>query len=99
MSLVASALLSGCATSPLPPPGSIYENQLGPNMAIEGKKESKKHGESCAGAVLGLVAWGDASIESARKAGDISHIAAVDYKSFDILGFVYSKTCAEVSGS
>jgi hypothetical protein len=91
--------LSGCVTSPMPPPGLIYEDQKGPNHALEHKHEAKKHGESCAGSVLGLVAWGDASIESARKSGDIRSIAEVDYSNFDILGIVYTKTCAIVTGS
>lgn len=73
--------------------------QIGPNHAVEGKTEAKKHGESCASSVLGLVAWGDASIDTARKAGDIKTIAAVDYSDFDILGLVYTKTCALVTGT
>ena len=95
---LAVAALTGCITMPLPPPG-LVTNVTGPNHAVEGKHNVTKRGESCAQGILGLVAWGDASIEGARKAGGVAQIAAVDYHDMDVLGFVYSSTCTIVTGT
>ncbi|MCX6125119.1 MAG: TRL-like family protein [Proteobacteria bacterium] len=91
--------MASCATGPQPRPGAIYTGLQGPNQAMAGKEGGKKTGESCASSVLGLVGWGDASVDSARVNGDIQNIGAVDYKSFSVLGFVYAQTCTLVSGS
>ena len=56
-----------------------------------------KMGQACAMAILGLVAWGDASVVTAAKNGGISKVATVDKKLFNILG-VYSTHCTVVSG-
>ena len=91
--------MAGCATGPQPRPGVIYTGIKGPNEAIAGKDDGKKTGESCASSVLGLVGWGDASVNTARMKAQIQNIGAVDYKSFSVLGFVYAQTCTLVSGS
>jgi hypothetical protein len=93
------AAFTGCVTSPMPYPGGLYSDVTGPNRALEGKVAVSKRGESCANSVLGLVAWGDASIDSAARQGGIGRIAAVDYKNHNVLAFVYTKTCVLVSGS
>ena len=43
---------------------------------------SKKKGEACSRNILGLVAVGDNSINSAKKNGTITKIATVDYSKF-----------------
>jgi hypothetical protein len=54
-------------------------------------------GEACASSILGLVATGDASIETARRAGKINQILSVDEHITSVLG-VYAKYCTVVRG-
>lgn len=54
-------------------------------------------GEACASSILGLVAFGDATIESARRNGGITMISSVDEHMSNILG-VYSKYCTIARG-
>ncbi|MGK4846059.1 TRL domain-containing protein, partial [Salmonella enterica] len=39
-----------------------------------------KNGKSCAQTVLGILNTGDASFDSAKKAGDIYLVSSVDYE-------------------
>lgn len=54
-------------------------------------------GEACSTSILGLVATGDASIETARRNGGITMISSVDDHANSILG-VYAKYCTVVRG-
>lgn len=91
--------LTGCMTSPNPRPGFIFTSVDGPNQAKKDKGVNvTKRGVSCSGSILGLVAWGDASIDSARKKGGISVITSVDYSNKSVLFIVYNETCAIVNG-
>lgn len=56
-----------------------------------------KRGEACAQNVLGAVAWGDASIDTAKKAGGITQVATVEYLHTRVLGY-YAKFCTVVHG-
>lgn len=89
---------TSCMTSPHPRPGQLYSDFKGPNQASPGKDEGKKTGQSCTSNVLGLVAWGDASIEAARAKGAIQNIATVDYNVFSLLG-LYVQQCTLVTGA
>jgi len=44
-------------------------------------------GESCARVMLALFAWGDASIETAKRNAGITEVTTVDHESFNFLGF------------
>lgn len=90
-------VLGGCAHGPYPQGGFVFHDVKGPNHAIAAASGDKK-GESCASNVLGYVAWGDASIAAAQKAGGVQSVSTVDYSSFGVLG-VYTKTCAIVVGT
>ena len=59
----------------------------------------EKTGRGCSHSVLWLVGWGDSSIESAKTAGQIKKVGAVDHEVFAVLGFVYHRHCTVVSGS
>jgi hypothetical protein len=58
------------------------------NAAVVGAKA----GKSTATGYLGLVNIGDASIESAAKAGSITKISYVDYHTTNILGIIKTYT-------
>lgn len=59
---------------------------------------SVKKGESCAMSILGLVAVGDASIDTARRNGGIRSISSVDDKVTTFLFGLYSQVCTIVRG-
>jgi len=52
----------------------------------------EKSGRSRCISVLGLVAWGDASIAAAEKAGGVTRIHHVDIERMSYLGLFYSFT-------
>lgn len=85
----------GCAMARAPLSGVWYTNVKSP----EGVTASvgTKTGEACATSILGLFATGDASVESAKKAGDISEVSSVDSHSTSILG-LYATFCTTVTG-
>ena len=56
-----------------------------------------KTGEACASSVLGIAAFGDASIKAAAAAGGISTVSAVDTSQFGVLG-IYASHCTLVRG-
>jgi len=77
--------------------GFLFTSLQGPLGATPATNATKK-GEACASNVLGLFATGDASIDSAKRAGGISEVSAVDHDSFSVL-FLYAKFCTIVRGS
>lgn len=81
--LVASALafaLSGCAVATSPVNGIFYKNVTTPAMVTGSADKPNKVGRSYARSFFGLVATGDASIETAAKNGGIVKIHHVDYE-------------------
>lgn len=87
------------STSPQPIRGLLFTDVLGPNQALVNDKKSHKHGEACTHTVLILFAWGDASIEAAKRAGGIKEIATVDYRDLEVLSILYDSTCTIVYGT
>jgi len=84
----AAAVLSSCGAyvaSPLT--GFAYTDVKAP-LAVTGNANSSKVGSAEAQSVLGIVATGDASIETAAKAAGITKIHHVDYHSTSILGII-----------
>ena len=85
----------GCA-SPGGLIGGLYTGVSLPQGATAQPKGDKM-GESCAMSLLGIIAIGDASIETARKNGRISKITSVDTNYTQILG-LYASNCTVVRG-
>jgi hypothetical protein len=93
--MVAAGLV-GCATAQSPVPGMWYSDVRGPVMATDAHGGTAK-GEACANSILGLVATGDASIDTAKKNGGIAQVVAIDHHSTSILG-VMATYCTIVYG-
>lgn len=94
--LVAGALaFNGCATSRLGVGGILYAETLTPLDATT-NQPGNRVGEACATSIFGLIAKGDASIETARRNGGITLISTVDEKYDNVLGI--SRYCAIVRG-
>lgn len=91
-----AATLVGCAMAQAPVNGALYSQVKGGILATDAYGGSAR-GEACATSILGWVATGDASIDTAKKAGGIAQVVAIDHTSESILG-VYAKYCTVVYG-
>ena len=90
---------AGCAGYPM---GAIYSSTTTPHPATRVEtagpaRTGDKAGEACATGILGLIAWGDASTDAAKKAGEITDIHSLEFKGFNVLG-IYTQGCTEVHG-
>jgi hypothetical protein len=83
--LVASVCLTGCLSGATPVVGLLLTSVKGPITAT-GQGSGTKSGKSPAISILGLVAFGDASIQSAKANGGIKTVSHVDYEALSILG-------------
>ena len=93
--IVSLAFGAGCLQSPTGP-GLIYMNVKGPLGPAGGTNTAKK-GEACARVLFHLFAWGDASIETAKRQAGITEVTTIDHRSFNFIGFGYF--CTYVYGS
>lgn len=95
---VAVMFFGGCAAwVDTPVKGAIFTWVEGPINATSYGQSARK-GESCAFSILGLVAWGNASINAAKGSGQIKEVSSVDHESFNVLG-VFGSYCTIVRGS
>jgi TRL (tRNA-associated locus)-like protein len=83
-----TVLLSGCvALVPSPLTGFIYSDVKAPFPGMKCDfAQSPKMGESTAISILGWVAVGDASLETAAKSAGITKIHHVDFRSTNFFG-------------
>lgn len=81
-----SVFVSGCAT-PVPY-GAIFTEVKMPVAASNEGVTGQKIGTAKCTSILGLIATGDSSIETAAKNGGISQISHVDYEVRNILGLI-----------
>ena len=93
--VVAVSYLTGCAAySTSPVTGVLFTDVKAPVTATASEDAALKSGSAAVTSVLGLIATGDASIETAAKNGRITKIHHVDYSSKSWLGIyaVYTVT-------
>jgi len=84
------------------PTGSVYTGTKVPHgmSLLEGSgpgKADTKQGEACATGILGIAAWGDASLDAAKKAGGITDVHSVEFRGLNILG-IYTQGCTVAHG-
>jgi hypothetical protein len=89
--------LSACATTTRAPVIGLLFNGSRAGELVTSAPAATKRGESCAHSVLGLVAFGDASIAAAKRNSGIRVVSSVDGDNLSILG-VYAKYCTIVTG-
>lgn len=95
---VATLSLSGCAIAPTPVgTGFLFSDVQGPFAVDDSNAGSAKTGRACAINVLGMVATGDASIETAKKVGGITKVSNVNTDQFSVLWF-FNRFCTVVVG-
>jgi hypothetical protein len=92
----AGLMLSGCAMVQSPVPGMLYQDVKSP-VAVTSNSGSSKVGTATVSTILGLVATGDVSVETAAKSAGITKIHHVDQHSTCILG-VYGTYTITVYG-
>lgn len=88
-------MLMGCAT--IIPIGNIYTAAKLPVTATSNSGTSLKTGEAQCTSILGMVAFGDCSIDTAKKNGGITKVFHVDWDVKNILG-IYGTYKVIVSG-
>jgi len=86
ITFICAGLLTGCAVSYAPVNGAVYSKVRGPLTATEYTKYPRS-GTADAYSIMGIVAYGDASIDAAMKDGGIIKVHHIDYESMNILGF------------
>lgn len=95
--------LSGCAQiSASPPAGILYQGVTGvsPNFVVQqedGARPGPKSSRACAHGVLGLAAWGDMSVEKAKRRAGIARVDTIDFRNVSVLG-IYTKRCTLITG-
>ena len=65
---------------------------------VENGPAATATGKACATTILGMVATGDASLETAKANGGITQVAVVDHSAKNILG-IWGEYCTIVKGS
>jgi TRL-like protein family len=85
------------------PSGSLYTGTQTPHgmMRLEGAGAAHggtKTGEACATGILSIVAFGDATLASAKKAGGVTEVHSVELGQMNILG-IYTQGCTIVYGN
>ncbi|MEO0225862.1 MAG: TRL-like family protein [candidate division WOR-3 bacterium] len=93
-------IFGGCAaavfTTPAYPVGGVYTEISGPVTAT-GNTGYSKVGTAEFVSVFGILAFGDASIKTAMRNGEITQIHHIDYKMTNVLG-IYAKYTVMVYG-
>jgi hypothetical protein len=93
-------MLAGCSlVAPVvPPTGVIYTDISAPiNTYVANTAISGKVGRASSKDILGLVAWGDASVRAAADEGGLTTVDHIDYEFFNVL-FFFSKYTTIVYG-
>ena len=94
-STFAIILLSGCAVRPTQ--AVIYSNTTTPVNATNSTSGAKKGiSDECVN-ILGIIATGDCSIQSAKENGKISKVSTVDWKGINFLG-IYARGNTIITG-
>lgn len=88
--LPATLFLGGCASAI--PQGALFTDVKLP-AAASSNTVAAKVGRSYCKSYLGVVAIGDASVETAKKNGGITKVTSVDWKAKSVLGLVGEYEC------
>jgi hypothetical protein len=103
LTLAALFVLSSCAQTSNGVTSGLYTSwkDRDPISRVDNNVVVNKKGESCVTNVLGLAAFGDSSIESAKKDGGLKNVAYVDrtYNAFWLYIPFFQKGCTIVNGN
>lgn len=103
VSLMVACFFAGCAiprTPVLPYYGTIFNQTSAPvDITFENNAIGDRTGKSSAYAVMGLLSWGDASIQTAAANGQIARVDHVDCMVTNVLCGLWGKYETIVYGS
>jgi hypothetical protein len=87
--IAAIALLStGCYVAPVVPPSGLLLTSVEAPLSthVDGKPIGTRTGEASVTTILGIVSFGDASLEAAIRDGGIQEPRHADYRYLNVLG-------------
>ncbi|MGE8720964.1 TRL-like family protein [Leptospira terpstrae] len=94
--LISSLFFIHCASPGFGPRGFLYTKT---KIGIFGTGEnSKRRATSCVHSLLGLLSYGDASLEFLKSRSKIQNVTETNWTTFAILG-IYANLCVEISGN
>lgn len=105
LSIIILTALSSCAqTSNGVSSGLIFTSwkDRDPITRVDNSISAAKQGEGCVTNILGLFAFGDSSIDTAKQEGNVRNISYVDrtYSSFGLIYIpIFQRGCTVVRGS
>ncbi len=93
-------ILSSCAVTSNGVSPALYSSwqDRDPISRVDNSVTANKKGSACVTNVLGLAAFGDSSLEAAKKEGNIKNVSYVD-RTYDNVLFLYQKGCTVVKGN
>ncbi|GBF51647.1 hypothetical protein LPTSP4_31850 [Leptospira ryugenii] len=84
-----------CSTTGFGPQGGIFTST---KIGIHGiSNTGAKTGSACTYSILGLIAFGDASVTAAANSVGIAKVNTIDLEGLSILG-LFSKQCTVIRG-
>jgi hypothetical protein len=96
LAIVASAAVlgQGCLVAPvIPPYGIIFSDLKAPlDIDMNNTPVSSKSGRAMTTSIIGLVATGDASINTAARDGGLTTIHYADYEYKNLVGIIQNYT-------
>lgn len=100
LSFIVFLAFPGClSVTQGPPPSLLFSQFQGPiAVAPNAERLGEKSGEACAMNILGLVAIGDASLDTAARNANIQKISTLSYSFMNVLGALFSRYCLLVTG-
>ena len=97
--------LTGCGIGSLNQPSAsfamagIYSDVKGGTQVLDNGVSPTKTGKSCSNQILGIIASGDNTVESAMADGGISKLVYVNYELKHIVWGVYTQLCTVARGN
>ena len=98
------SFFSGCAAydAPIMPPNALVFTNIRAPLSAETEDSTsvgQRQGKAGASSVLGLFAWGDASLNTAAQNGDLKTINYADYEYLSVLFGVYTSFSVVAHGN
>jgi len=102
--LAVACLMSGCAAyrAPVMPPSAFVFSDIKAPLSTELNESTAvgtSQGAASASSVLGMFAWGDASVNTAAKQGGLSTVNYADYEYLSVLFGVYTRFTTVAHGN
>ena len=88
LGIAVAAAMTGCYVAPVMPPGGLIYSDIRSPIDIDAEQTNitMNEGRSSSASVLGLVAWGDSSVTTAAREGNLRQVDHVDYEFKNIVG-------------